>query len=53
MFAQAVRPVDEMCITTVGQAFASGNMVKGTLHLTVCPWDCTDEVVFPFAVRVP
>jgi len=39
--------------STVGQAFASGNMVKGTLHLTVCPWDCTEEVVFPFAVRVP
>ena len=38
---------------TVGQAFASGNVVKGTFHLTLCPWDCTEEVEFPFAVRVP
>ena len=34
-------------------AFASGNVVKGTLHLTICPWDCVDKVEFPFAVRVP
>ena len=39
--------------STVGGAFATGNVVNGTLHLTVCPWDCTDELEFPFAVRVP
>jgi hypothetical protein len=39
--------------STVGGAFASRNVVKGTLHLMICPWECTDELELPFAVRVP
>ena len=39
--------------STVGGAFVTGNVVNGTLHVTICPWDCSDELEFPFVVRVP
>jgi hypothetical protein len=34
-------------------AFASGNTVMGTLHVVVCPWECSESVDIPFALRVP
>lgn len=34
-------------------AFAPGKTVFGTLHVSICPWDCTESVVIPFALRVP
>ena len=37
----------------VAGAFASGNTVVGTLEVVVCPWDCTELVQVPFALRVP
>lgn len=37
----------------VAGAFASGNTVVGTLEIIVCPWDCTELVQVPFALRVP
>jgi hypothetical protein len=39
--------------STVAGAFASGHTVLGTLHIPVCPWDCTESVDVPFALRVP
>ena len=37
----------------VDGAFASGRTVGGTLHVVVCPWDCTDSVDVPFALHIP
>ena len=37
----------------VDGAFASGRTVGGTLHVVICPWDCTDSIDVPFALRVP
>lgn len=37
----------------VAGAFASGHTVIGTLHVVVCPWECTESVDVPFALRVP
>lgn len=37
----------------VAGAFSSGNTVMGILHVVVCPWDCTEAVDIPFALRVP
>jgi hypothetical protein len=34
-------------------AFASGSTIVGTLEIEVCPWDCSDAVHVPFALRVP
>jgi hypothetical protein len=38
--------------TQIG-AFSSGRTVVGTLRVVVCPWDCTETVDVPFALRVP
>ena len=37
----------------IAGAFTSGNTVLGTLKVTLCPWECTDMVSVPFALRVP
>ena len=37
----------------VAGAFNPGNLVSGTLQVTVCPWDCNVLVSLPFALRVP
>lgn len=37
----------------VAGAFVSGQTVIGTLHVVLCPWDCTGLVDVPFALRVP
>ena len=37
----------------VARAFASGNTVIGTLHVTICPWECSESVDIPFALRIP
>ena len=34
-------------------AFAAGNLVTGTLQITLCPWDCDVLVSVPFGLRVP
>ncbi len=37
----------------VAGAFASGRTIVGTMQLVICPWDCTELLDVPFALRVP
>ena len=40
--------------SSVSGAFASGNVVYGTLQVEICPWDyCDHSVEVPFALRIP
>ncbi len=39
--------------SSIAGAFASGNSVIGTLNVVICPWDCSESVNIPFALRVP
>ena len=37
----------------VAGAFTSGRTIVGTMQLVICPWDCTELLDVPFALRVP
>ena len=39
--------------SSITGTFASGNIVMGTLDVVICPWDCTESIDVPFALRVP